>query len=134
MIIYFSEKPKINKASGNPVTRVLTQGYNVTFTCDVESGYPEPRVEWWFDWSGKNKEVEVVHYPRYTHPTPKTWLITNIQEIDKGKYRCIAVNEAGEDVQLFHITEVFGKLVSFKVFPIKRQAGTPDTHSILSSN
>lgn len=101
------EKPKINKASGNPVTRVLTQGYNVTFTCDVESGYPEPRVEWWFDWSGKNKEVEVVHYPRYTHPTPKTWLITNIQEDDKGKYRCIAVNEAGEDVQLFHITEVF---------------------------
>lgn len=100
------EMPKINKAKGNPVSRRLTQGFNATFLCDVESGYPKPNIEWWFEWSGKVKQVEVIHYPRYTHPTPNAWTITNIQPEDAGKYRCIATNEAGEDVQLFEITSV----------------------------
>ncbi|KAJ7312355.1 hypothetical protein OS493_039724, partial [Desmophyllum pertusum] len=33
-------EPKIRKYQGDPVTRRLTQGNNVTFHCDVESGHP----------------------------------------------------------------------------------------------
>lgn len=132
MIIFFLEMPKINKAKGNPVSRRLTQGFNATFLCDVESGYPKPNIEWWFEWSGKVKQVEVIHYPRYTHPTPNAWTITNIQPEDAGKYRCIATNEAGEDVQRFQITSVDSKLVSFKLSQVNKTS-THDTQLILGS-
>ena len=116
MFILFSDEPKINKYQGDPVYRRLTQGYNVTFNCVVNSGYPEPKLTWWFDWSGQEKEVEVIHYPRYTHQTPSSWTITNILPEDKGKYRCIATNVAGEDDLRFEITQVDSKLVNMLNF------------------
>jgi len=104
------DEPKIRKNQGDPVKRILTQGNNATFTCDVESGYPKPQIAFYFGWENTLKEVDPVHYSRYTRPTEETWLITGVETQDKGRYRCIATNKAGTDDLRFEIVQVYGKL------------------------
>ncbi|XP_020602436.1 neural cell adhesion molecule 1-like isoform X3 [Orbicella faveolata] len=100
------DEPKIRKYPGGIVYRRLTQGNNATFHCDVESGHPKPEITWYFGWTDTLKKVDPLYDARFTHPTDETWLITGVQTTDKGKYRCIAKNKAGEDDLRFEITHV----------------------------
>jgi len=109
------DEPKIRKYPGGIVYRRLTQGNNATFHCDVESGHPKPEITWYFGWTDTLKKVDPLYDARFTHPTDETWLITGVQTTDKGKYRCIAKNKAGEDDLRFEITHVDGKLLHVKL-------------------
>jgi len=111
MFLFLQGEPKIRKYQGDPVNRRVTQGNKVTFHCDVESRHPKPEVNWYFGWTDTLKKVDPVYEARYSHPTDETWLITGVQTIDKGKYRCIATNKDGEDDLRFEITHVDGKLL-----------------------
>ena len=115
MFLFVLDEPKIRKYQGEPVIRRLTEGYNATFHCDVESGHPKPEVTWYFDWTGTQKKVDPVYDARYSHPNDETWLITGVETKDEGKYRCIATNKAGEDDLKFWITHVDGKLLHVKL-------------------
>ena len=108
-LLFIIDKPKINKYQGDPVNRRLTEGNNVTFHCDIKSGSPRPTITWYFGWIGTFKRVEPNYDVRYSHPTDETWTITAISTQDKGKYRCIASNIAGQDDLRFEITEVDGE-------------------------
>jgi len=114
-LCFVLDEPTIQKDHGQPVIRRLTLGSNATFTCDVESGHPKPEVNWYFGWTDTLKKVDPVYDARYSHPTDETWLITGVQTIDKGKYRCIATNKAGQDDLRFEITHVDGKLLHVKL-------------------
>ena len=104
-----TESPQINKYEGDPVNRRLTLGYNNTFHCDIKKGTPKPTVTWYFGWVDRLKKVDSQYDSRYSHPTEEEWTITGITMADKGKYRCIVNNEAGEDSLRFEITEVDGE-------------------------
>jgi len=108
-LLFVIDKPKINKYQGDPVNRKLTEGNNVTFHCEIQSGSPRPAVKWYFGWTDTLKEVDGNYDPRFSHPTEDKWTITGISILDKGKYRCIASNIAGTDDLRFEITEVDGK-------------------------
>jgi len=114
-LCFVLDEPTIRKYEGDPVNRRLTLGSNATFICDVESGHPKPEVTWYFGWTDTLKKVDPVHDARYSHPTDETWLITGVQTIDEGKYRCIATNKAGKDDLRFEITHVDGKLLHVKL-------------------
>ena len=115
MFRFVSGEPKIRKYQGDPVYRRLTLGSKVTFHCDVESGHPKPEVAWYFGWTDTLKKVDPIYDARFTFPTDETWSITGVQTIDKGRYRCIANNKAGEDDLRFEITHVDGKLLHVKL-------------------
>lgn len=109
LLIPFTDSPVINKYQGDPVKRRLTQGYNVTFHCDIRSGAPYPTITFWYGWTDKVKKVDPTYTPRHSHPTVEEWTITGITTEDKGKYRCIAENVAGQDELKIEITEVDSK-------------------------
>ena len=115
MFLFVLGEPKIRKYQGDPVTLRITQGNKVTFHCDVESGRPKPEITWYFGWTDTLKKVDPLYDARFTHPTDETWLITGVETRDKGKYRCIAKNKAGEDDLRFEITHVDGKLLHVKL-------------------
>ena len=115
MFCFVLDEPKIRKSLGDPVYRTLTQGYNATFRCEVESGHPKPEITWYFGWTDKLKKVDPIYDARFTHPTEETWLITGVEALDAGKYRCIASNKAGEDSLRFEIRNVDGKLLHLKL-------------------
>ncbi|XP_068684688.1 neural cell adhesion molecule 1-A-like isoform X4 [Montipora foliosa] len=98
--------PIINKYQGEPVKRKLTEGYNVTFHCDIKSGKPRPTITWYYTWNNTVKKVDRLYDPRMSHPTDEEWTITGVQQSDKGRYRCIAENIAGKDDLRFEIIEV----------------------------
>ena len=106
--MYITDSPQIE---GEPVKRRLTEGYNNTFRCDVTKGTPKPTVTWYFGWVDTSKKVDTQYDSRYSHPTEEEWTITGVAKGDKGKYRCIATNEAGEDSLRFEITEVDGEFL-----------------------
>ena len=115
MFLFVLAVPKIRKYQGNPVTRKLTLGNNVTFHCDVEAGRPKPEITWYFGWTDKAKRVDPVYDARFSFPNDETWSITGIEAKDRGKYRCIAKNKVGEDDLRFEITQVDGKLLYVKL-------------------
>ncbi|KAJ7333111.1 hypothetical protein OS493_018286 [Desmophyllum pertusum] len=108
IVVTTISEPKIRKYQGDPVTRRLTQGNNVTFHCDVESGHPTPVVTWWFGWVDQSKKVDKTYDGRFSHPTNETLTITGIEPKDKGDYRCIAENKAGTADLKFQIIAVDG--------------------------
>ncbi|XP_068733502.1 neural cell adhesion molecule 1-like isoform X2 [Montipora capricornis] len=107
--------PIINKYQGEPVKRQLTEGYNVTFHCDIKSGKPRPTITWYYTWNNTVKKVDRLYDPRMSHPTDEEWTITGVQQSDKGRYRCIAENIAGKDDLRF---EIIGVDVPPKIDPI----------------
>ena len=115
MFLFVLAVPKIRKYQGNPVTRKLTLGNNVTFHCDVEAGRPKPEITWYFGWTDKAKRVDPAYDARFSYPSDETWSITGIETKDRGKYRCIAKNKVGEDDLRFEITQVDGKLLHEKL-------------------
>ena len=108
--------PIINKYQGEPVKRQLTEGYNVTFHCDIESGKPRPTITWYYTWNNTDRKVDRLYDPRMSHPSDEEWTITGIQQSDKGRYRCVAENIAGRDDLRFEIIRVDGKFCSVSVF------------------
>lgn len=56
-------------------------------------------------------EVDKDYDARYSHPSDEKWTITGIRTTDKGKYRCIASNMAGEDVLRFEVLQVKGEVL-----------------------
>lgn len=106
--VSFIDSPKINKYQGDPVERRLTQGNNETFHCDIKSGMPDPTITFYFGETG-TKKVDKEYDARFSHPTEEEWTITGIKTEDKGTYRCVAENIAGNDTLIFKITEVDGK-------------------------
>ena len=109
LLIPFTDSPVINKYQGDPVKRRLTQGYNATFYCKIKSGAPKPTIGFWYGWTNTDKKVDEKYTPRYSHPTLEEWTITSITTEDKGKFRCIAENVAGQDDLKIEITEVDSK-------------------------
>jgi len=57
------------------------------------------------------KKVDSQYDSRYSHPTEEKWTITGVIVADRGKYRCIVTNEAGEDSLKFEITQVDGEFL-----------------------
>lgn len=57
-------------------------GSNVTFTCPITQGIPQPSITWKFN--GSNLETENV-------------TLTQVQSHQEGNYTCLAVNEYGND-------------------------------------
>ncbi|KAJ7375776.1 axonal fasciculation [Desmophyllum pertusum] len=116
IVVTTISEPKIRKYQGDPVTRRLTQGNNVTFHCDVESGHPTPVVTWWYGWVDQSKKVDKTYDDRFSHPTYETWTITGIEPKDKEDFRCIAENKAGTADLKFQIIAVD---VSPKIDPME---------------
>ena len=113
MLPFVSEEPKLGKYQEDPATCRPTQGNNVAFHCDVESGRPEPEITWYFGWTDTQKKIDPIYDARFSHPTDETWLITGIETDDQGKHWCVAKNKAGEfeDDLRFGIIQVYGKLL-----------------------
>merc|ERR1719461_737962 len=75
-----TELPKIQEPKMSIHRAAL--GSNVTFTCPITQGIPQPSITWKFN--GSNLETENV-------------TLTQVQSHQEGNYTCLAVNEYGND-------------------------------------
>ena len=87
MFIFITVKPVINlKTIGN---RVVTEGEKLKFECGVGTGNPKPfTIEWWHNNVMLSSTKSNFEAPLIFNSTLRK---------DKGLYRCIARNDAGQD-------------------------------------
>lgn len=87
MLLLFLVKPVITlKTVGN---RVVNEGEKLKFECGVGTGNPKPfTIEWWHN--------NVMLTSRQSNFESQLVLNATLRK-DKGVYRCIARNDAGQD-------------------------------------
>jgi hypothetical protein len=90
------EPPKINKpkqSSENSIVRKIDE--SLRLVCKIEAGQSQPKVKWYKDGFLVIKNL---------YADGHVLQILNVEEQHEGVYRCLAENEAGNDIREWEVS------------------------------
>ncbi len=88
-----TKPPRLSTAS--PKSYSVAVNTNVRLNCSIESGIPEPTIQWKF----KDSIID-------DNSASNVLVLDNVTEDDEGEYTCLAVNEYGSDLILVNLNVI----------------------------
>ena len=96
-LFIFTDPPEITV---HPEAKTKSEGENLTLSCNA-TGNPVPTISWTRDGSPVNQSSRISF-----SADKKQLTITNVNRTDRGKYRCVASNELGNDTSNASIVDI----------------------------
>ena len=107
LVYLFTDKPEIIVY---PENQTKAEGDNVTLSCNA-TGNPVPTISW----TTNGSPIKITGNSSISFSEDKKQLnIVNVSRTDSGEYRCVAINELGNDTSSVTTLNVQCKLTTWE--------------------